>query len=128
MDKNGKAELKAQISKLDFEDRKELFQSFFSMGYIASENLNDRLVLISLVALVTQRMKLKDPKITPLSVLVKISGATKDNSGFYQFLENLAIIVEDFSYGMKQIDACGLKTSQEIINKIKELLNTWLPF
>ena len=43
-------------------------------------------------------------------------------------LENLSILIEDFSYDCTEIDSCGLKTSQEIVNKIKEILNTWIPF
>ena len=124
----GITEIISQLEKASYEDKKLAYQSLYSIGYILSESLNDRLVLISLVSLVCQKMKLKDPNTTPLEVLMKISGQKKDDSGFYQFLETLAIIVSDFSYGVKKIDTCGCKTSQEIINKIKELLNLWLPF
>ena len=65
---------------------------------------------------------------TPLKLLMKLTGEEKSNSGFYQFLEALAILVEDLSYGCTKIDTCGMKTSQEIINKIKEILSQWLPF
>lgn len=117
-----------QLNRLTYEGRKDVYQRTFSLGYLNSEEMNDRLILISLVALVYQKMKLKEKDITPLKVLVKITGEKEENTTYYQFLEALAIIVEDFSYGMKKIDACGFKTSAEIINKIKEILNTWIPF
>jgi hypothetical protein len=115
------------LNDLEYEERRDVYQSVFSLGYLASEEMNDRLVLISLIALVYQKMKVKEKDITPLVVLLKITGQ-KEKDSYYQFLESLAIIVEDFSYGIKKIDACGLKTSQEIINRIKELLSTWIPF
>jgi hypothetical protein len=117
-----------RLNKLDYESRRGVYQRSFSLGYLSSEEMNDRLVLISLVALVHQKMQLKDKNTTPLAVLLKITGEKEPNSAYYQFLETLSIIVEDFSYGIKKIDACGLKTSPEIINKIKEILNTWMPF
>jgi hypothetical protein len=117
-----------QLNKLTYENKRDVYQRSFSLGYLNSEEMNDRLILISLVALVYQKMKLKEKDITPLIVLVKITGEKEENSVYYQFLEALAIIVEDFSYGIKKIDACGFKSSPEIINKIKEILNTWIPF
>lgn len=120
--------LKTQINALDIEDKHILFQGCFSIGRLASEDFNDTLVLISLVALVYERLHKKDPTITHLKILTQISGKEKDDSGFYQFLESLALVSRDLSYGTKKIDACGLTTSQEIINKIKGLLNIWMPF
>lgn len=128
MDRNKVAEITIQINTLEYTDKKDVYQKVFSLGNLQSEDMNDRLVLISLIGLTYQKMKDKDSTITPLKILMKITGQSKDNSGFYQFLEALSIIVEDFSYGVKKFDSCGLKTSQEIINKIKELLNTWMPF
>jgi len=117
-----------QLNKLTYEEKRDVYQRTFTLGYLNSEEMNDRLVLISLLALVYQKMKLKEKDITPLKVLTKITGEKESDSVYFQFLETLAIIVEDFSYGMKKIDACGFKTSPEIINKIKEILNTWIPF
>ena len=116
------------LNTSSYEEKHQVYQRIFSLGYLNSEDMNDRLILISLVALVHQKMKLKNPDITPLDILVKITGEKEKNSVFYQFLETLAIIVENFSYCTKRIDSCGLKTSDAIITKIKELLNTWMPF
>lgn len=116
------------LDKMDYTDKLNVFNRVFSLGNLNTVELNEKLVLISLVALVNQKMKDKDITTTPLKVLMKITGQIKDNSSFYQFLEGLAILVEDLSYGCTTIDPCGFKTSQEIINKIKEILNTWLPF
>ena len=127
---NGKSvyEIIEQIDQLNYQDKITVYNNAFSLGKMNSDDLNEKLVLISLVALTTQKMKLKDPKITPIQILMSITGQKRDDSAYYQFLEGLSIIVDDFSYGCKKIDNCGCKTSQEIINKIKEILSTWLPF
>lgn len=121
-------ELARTIGSLPFEERKKVYQLNYSVGYIGSGDLNDRLVLISLVALAYQKLAVKDVTITPLKLLLKITGEKDTTSRFYVFLESLAILVEDISYGIKKIDSCGMQTSQDIIKKIKELLNTWIPF
>lgn len=128
MDENKVASLSEQIKGLTYEEKKRLYQSNFSVGYLYSADLNDRLVLISLLALTYQKLYQQDKTITPLKILIKLTKQEEDNSGFYHFLETLAILTEDFSYGIQKIDPCGMKSSQEIINKIKELLATWLPF
>jgi len=117
-----------EIEKLSYGDKLAVFSRVFSLGKLDSIELNEKLVLISLVALTTQKLREKDPTITPLKVLLKITGQVPDNSGFYQYLEGLACLVEDASYGCTKFDSCGCKTSNEIINKIKTILSSWLPF
>ena len=128
MDRAGTDDLIIQFTKLDYFDKYRAYQKTFSLGNLASNDMNEKLVLISLVALVTSKMREKDSQTTPLKILMQITGQIQDNSYFYQFLESLSIIVEDFMYGCKKFDPCGLKSSQEIINRIKEILSTWLPF
>jgi len=128
MDRTESSKIISEINSLSFEEKQRIYQSSFSVGYVGSGDLNDRLVLISLVSLSYQKMKEKDQSITPLKLLLKITGQKEDSSSFYSFLESLAILIEDMCYGVKKIDSCGMKTSQDIINKIKELLNTWIPF
>ena len=128
MDKNAVDSLVIGFDALDYTDKLSAYNKTFSLGNFNSEDMNDKLVLISLVALANQKMKEKDATMTPLKLLMSITGQIKDNSGFYQFLESLSIIVQDMSYGCTKIDPCGMKTSQELINKIKEILDTWLPF
>ncbi len=128
MNKHAVQSLVIGFEVLEYTDKLSAYNKIFSLGKFNSDNMNDKLVLISLVALANKMMKEKDATMTPLKLLMSITGQIKDNSGFYQFLESLSIIIEDMSYGCKKIDACGMKTSQEIINKIKEILDTWLPF
>lgn len=116
-----------EVKSLNYSDRRKLYSILYTTGTIGT-NLDDKLVLISLISITYLKLKEKNPKITPLDVLEKITGESKSESYFYKTLESISIIVEDFSYGNTTASSCGLKTSQEIINKIKELLNQWTPF
>lgn len=121
-------ELVKQIDNLSYEEKLDLYNRSFSIGCFVSKNINDRLILLSLISLTYFKLKQKDPNIKPIDILCKITNTKKDNSIFYQALESLSLIVEDFGYDCNTADSCGLKTSTEIINKIKEILNTWSPF
>ncbi len=121
-------ELVKQIDNLSYEEKLDLYNRSFSIGCFVSKNINDRLILLSLISLTYFKLKQKDPNIKPIDILCKITNTKKDNSIFYQALESLSLIVEDFGYDCNTADSCGLKTSAEIINKIKEILNTWSPF
>ena len=106
-----------------------MYTVVFGFGSLASINIADKLVLISLVGLSAFKLKENNPKLTTLEFLEKVTKVDKkSDESFYNFLCNLAILVDDLSYGTNQFDACGLKSSAEIINKIKEILQTWLPF
>lgn len=117
-----------EVEKLEYKEKVVIYSRIFSLGNLNSTDLNTKLILISLIALTYQQLQKKNPQITPLDILLKITRQAKDNSGFYQFLEGLSILVQDLSYGCTTFDSCGMKSSQEIINKIKEILNTWIPF
>lgn len=119
--------LSIEISNLEYKEKLLLFKRCFGISNFGPD-LNDTLILISLVALVTSKMRDKDPEVTPLRVLIKITNIYDRTSAVYQMLENLSILVEDLTYNQIKIDNCGLKTSQEIINKIKTILDQWLPF
>lgn len=126
---NRKVNLLAQeIQELTQEEKSRLYTVVFGFGSIASTDITDKLVLISLVGLSSSKLKEKNPNFTTLEFLLKITNTEKTEEHFYNFLSNLAILVDDLGYATKNYDACGLKSSTEIINKIKEILQTWLPF
>ena len=116
------------IDSLDYIDKRDVFSRCFDLNNNQSTNMNDFLVLISLVSLSYIKLKEKDPLTTPLSILCKLTNQIKDNSYFYKYLENISILVEILTPGIKTIDTCGLKSSNEIFDKIKEILNKWMPF
>lgn len=116
-----------EFNDLTMQEKKKIFQRLFSSGSL-SIDFNDKLVLISLIALVSSRLKAKTPSLTTLAILLKITGQKEDDSAFYNFLESMSILVDDLAYGSNKFDSCGLTSSDEIIKKIKHLLGLWLPF
>lgn len=123
-----KSEVIKILQKMSYEEKNDVFSHVFSIGSFSSNTVNDKVVLISLVSLLYIKMKIKTPGITPLKILMKITGQKADDSIFYQVLETLSILVEEFSYTCKTASPYGLKNTQEIINKIKEILSVWTPF
>lgn len=121
--------LEKQIQELAYEEKAKLFTRCFGFGTIASEQLNDKLILISLVAYAHSRLKVKYPEMKIIDLLVQITKVNKEKSKYlYPALENLAIIIEDLTYNTTEFDSCGLDNSNDIINKIKAFLETWTPF
>lgn len=119
----------AIIDTMGYVEKKKIYTKYFSLGTLNGiKNVNDKLILISIVSFTYLKMLEKDPQITPLAILMKITNQRNDGSVFYQALEGLSVAVEDFCYGCTTADTCGLKSSAEIVNKIKEILNTWAPF
>jgi len=121
--------MRDSLKNLSYEEKKNVYNDLFSLGFFnRSQNVNDKLILISLVSLTYLKMRQKNPKIKAIDILKSITKQQEDNSSFYNMLEALSIIVEDHSYECNTADNCGLKSSQEIINKIKEILDSWTPF
>jgi len=116
-----------QTEGLTYDQKRDLYIKSFSFGSIG-KNVNDKLILISLLSVTYMKMKVNKPDITVLDILKSITKQAPDNSSFYQLLEALSIVVEDYSYGCTEADTCGLHTSQEIIEKIKRILESWIPF
>lgn len=116
------------IDRFNLSERKYVHDRYFSMGGLQSNNVNEKLMLYSLVSFVYIKMKEKNPTIRVIDILKQITKTEPNNDIFYQYLENLSIICEDLSSGCTTSDTCGLKTVPEIIAKIKSILETWLPF
>lgn len=116
------------FENLEYADKLNAYQKVFSLGTFGSNELNNKLIYFSLLALCTKKLREKDAQVTPLSILMRITNQIKDNSAFYQFLEASSIITEDFMYGCTVFDTCGLKSSEEILNKLKEIVSSWRPF
>lgn len=122
-------ELVRSFNALPYPEKREVYSHTFSLGtFNGITNVNDKLILLSLVSLVYLQMKKKKSDVTPLDILLSITKQAPDNSGFYQTLETISLMVEELCYAATTADACGMKTSQDVVNKIKEILNSWIPF
>lgn len=106
-----------------YEKLKILYAKYFTLGYLNTD-INRKFGLISLVCYVTNKLKEKDQSVTHLLVLQKINA---DLNLPEDFIQSLSIICEDFSYGCKDFPTFNIKPS-EMIDNIKEILKSWIPF
>lgn len=105
-----------------FKDLKGFYQDHFSLGYLNCD-FNSKATLIALICYVTNKMKEKSPNVTHYQVIRKLADLSIPES----FIIGLAIICEDWSYGVTEFPTFGIE-SKKIPSKIKELLNTYVPF
>jgi len=115
---------------MKYKELEKLYKENFSTGYLnpkptsSMTSFERKLELISLICLVTYKMKLKNPDTTYYSVLMKLS----DKLGLPDdFIKGLSIVCEDFGYQCTDFPNFGLK-GQDIIKEIRGILNTYLPF
>jgi len=113
--------------KPDYAELKSIYSDYFSLKYACS--LEDKFALIGLICYITNKLRIKNPDITCWEVIAKIAfkeGTFTDE--YVQSLRGLSIMCEDFMYGVTKFPTFGFKTDKEILNKIKEVLDNWLPF
>lgn len=112
-------------NSLPYEKLQELYKKYFSLSYLGND-INNKFALISLVCYLTNKLKAKNPDITHWTVLYNIN-----NKGISRvpedILKGLAVICSDLGYACTNFPTFGLK-DKEIPNKIKEILNNYLPF
>lgn len=114
---------KHYLHSVDFKELNSIYNRHFSIGRLGSK-LNDKFILISLTAFLTNAAKKKTPDADPYIVLKKV--LTVDQCDTY--LKPLCILVKDLMYGCSEFDSCGCKSTKEVIEKINELYKELLPF
>ena len=101
---------------------KELYNDNFTLSYLG-EDINTKFALISLISYLQYKLKNKNPNITHYQIIKQI---IKDQVP-EKFIIGLSIMCEDLSYGCSEFPTFGL-SDKEIPNKIKEILQKYLPF
>ena len=91
-------------------------------------DISNKFALISLICFVTKQMKKKHPDTTCYQVVMKIVGDSIVDNYYLDFLQGLSIVCEDFILHTTEFMTFDLTNSKDIINKIRDILNTWMPF
>lgn len=108
---------------MKYNELENIYNEYFSIGYLGTKDINTRFALISLICYVTKKLKEKKPDITHYQVLYKLAdGVVPENN-----IKGLAIVCSDFSYGCTEFPTFGIE-DKKIPSKIKEILSNWLPF
>ena len=89
--------------------------------------MKDKFILISLIAFLLNKAKIKAPDATALPVILKVLGEGIDNFD-KDYIYALAIVVDDFVRNTDVFDSCGLSSVEHIMEQIRVYLNRYLPF
>jgi hypothetical protein len=114
-------------NEFSYEDKLTSYKNIISTQFFG-DDMNAKMVLISLLARTFIGYKKKYPTKTMKDLVFMIAKPDKNDSSYINFLESLSVMTEDFSYGCTKFDACGCTTSKEAIAKIKQILTLWNPF
>lgn len=119
-----------EFKNASYADKDKFYNSTLSFGSNLSKQFSRKTLLHSLICLVTHKMSAKDPTITTLVVLEKITRTDLKNpqTAYEHFLTSLALICNDLLYEVSEMENFGFTNSQDIINEIKNLLDEWIPF
>ena len=110
------------IETPSYKEMQRTYGSLFSLGYLNTD-ISTKFALISLIGYLTFKLKQKKPDVTPYQVIRKIIGDDLPED----FIKGLAVVVDDFSYGCKNFPIFNIE-DKKIPSKIKEILNTYVPF
>lgn len=110
--------------KPSYEELQHIYSRWFSLSGIEGD-IDNKFALISLICTLTNAQK--KPDVTCYEVIKKVTSINK-NTLSDDFLFGLAIVCEDFRKSSTKFNNCGLKTAKEMVAKINEILEHWLPF
>lgn len=105
-----------------YEELQEIYQRYFSFGNFGI-SFDAKLAFLSMLAYITEQLKAKKPDITHYQVLRNIVGSKLSED----VIKGIAVVCADMSYNCKEFPTFGLNTKQ-MINKIKDLADNYLPF
>lgn len=108
-----------------YEELEERY-SYYSLSGL-NTTIENKFGLISLICFLTQQARKKNPDATCYQVIMKIMD-NADNKYTLQFLRGLSIVCSDFMKNTTEFATFGLKSSKEMVSRIKEIIDTWLPF
>lgn len=115
------------LDNYSYKDLQAIYERYFSLGGIAGE-IDNKFALISLICLLTDNQKKKNPDITCYEVIEKITSKGRGGRLPEMYLQGLAIVCEDFRKGSNSYNMCGLKSGKEMVDRINDILDKWLPF
>lgn len=108
-----------------YKELKETYDKYFTIG--VGGDINVKFTLISLICLLTDASKKNNPDATCYQVIMKVLELSKSALPEEDII-GLAIVCESFLKNSTKFNNCGLKTPNEILNKIREILDQWVPF
>ena len=110
-----------------YSELEEYYSRYFSLGGL-NTTIENKFGLISLICYITQQVRKKNPDATCYQVIMKVVGDIPADKYTTEFLRGLSVVCDDFMKHTTEFLTFDLKSSKAIMAKIKEILDTWLPF
>lgn len=117
-----------------YNDKKNTYYKCIHLGTMTTGKIEDKLELFKLLCFLTQQLTKKDPvkygkPINVLNLLYEneLKNNT-DNHAFKNYIDSLGILCEDLLYCVNEIQNPGFTNSKDIILRIKQLIEQWIPF
>lgn len=107
------------------EELSAYYKENFTLGCLATD-IGSKFALISLICFLTKQARKSKPDATCMQVIKKIVGESGANSD--GLLKAIAVICEDYMRNTTEFLTFNLKSSKEMVDKIKEILHCELPF
>lgn len=104
-------------------DLHSTYNRYFSLSCL-NVSPEQKFALISLICFLTLQARKNNPKATPEQVIKKIA----DGGNSPGLLRALCCICDDFLKSAGDFPIFGAKSSKEIVECIKKILNTEMPF
>lgn len=111
------------VNGMSYMQMQQCYEENFAIGHI-NGNIQEKFALIGLICYLTYKAKQKSPGVTHWQIIKKL---TEGMDLPERFLMGLSIMCDDFSYGCTDFPTFGLDP-KEIINKVKQIFNNYLPF
>lgn len=117
-----------------YEKRRTEYYKQIALGTMTTGRFEDKMELFYLICFLTQQLQKKDPVkySNPINVLnFLFDKKLKDEDtpeNFKDYIYSLGIICEDLLYAVEDIKNTGYKNSKDIILRIKQLIEQWIPF
>lgn len=109
-----------------YKDLEEYYRKYFSLANLNTD-IGSKFALISLICFLTKQARMKNPDATCYQVIMKIING-EENSYDMKFIRGISIICDDIMKQCTEFLTFDIKTSKDMVKKIKEILNTYLPF
>lgn len=109
-----------------YQELQDMYGRYFSLSYLNTD-ISNKFALISLICFLTKHARKKDPDANCYRVIIKVLG-NKEANYDREFIKGLSIVCEDFYKNTTDFMTFNLKSASEIVKKIVEILDTYLPF
>ena len=109
-----------------YKELEDYYREYFSLGNLNCD-LGSKFALISLICFLTKQARQKNPDATCYLVIMKIIN-NNESSYDMKFIRGLSVVCTDLMKHCNEFLTFDMKSSKEMVVKIKEILNTYLPF